>query len=654
MRIKEILLEYNLQNLLSLFSEKYKQVQKKDHSNEYESLEEFIKSIEEYSKKENKFQFIEPYMKWIVQRYVTNNLGLYEDVMSKAVPGLLRYDSLKRKNKLKSNHKDINQVKNIDQFLDVLDEYRDEDTKSISEREKEIEQNFYKNGEAELLYNDSNFKVVIPKSEKASCFFGRNTRWCTAATNSRNYFKDYNKKGPLYIIIDKKNNKRFQFHFKVKQFMDEKDKQIDLEEFKENYPVLSNLFNKIEKANYKTKFFTPHEELTNDDILKFLVSENPALSHGFKVIYKRREILKNEEFQKKYINLIKKRENYVLLIFFINFCLKENIDLDEKFIERIIMEFEENIFTDIEINRKVELDEKFYKRYRNILLKDNIRESFKKIPGLYIYIYGKKLNVLDLFDIIKFKNEIGLENFMKIFDSYEVFSYEPKIFDIVLEDIIKNKNEKEILEYYYEIITIFSYLWRVKKLSKKGENLMKEFSKIILNSEYLTNHIFYSSLVSTHYDFMDRYIKNDIEKVIISSGNIGYMKYLDLNKINLKYFLRLLEKMLEKKHHVDRFSITDSFYNEIIMNIFGKLFQKEKNIDIAFDIIRVLNEIGKSKQSMVFDIIYYNKKYKYFAEIIKTKRFVEYVKEAIAEENIKSINDELEKILKNIRSEKNI
>ncbi|MCS7317736.1 MAG: hypothetical protein NZZ41_05445 [Candidatus Dojkabacteria bacterium] len=97
MRIREILLEYNLRNLLSLFSEKYKQVQQKDHSNEYESLEEFIKSIEEPLRKENKFQFIDPYMKWIVQRYVTDNLGLYEDIISKVIPGLLTYDSLKRK-----------------------------------------------------------------------------------------------------------------------------------------------------------------------------------------------------------------------------------------------------------------------------------------------------------------------------------------------------------------------------------------------------------------------------------------------------------------------------------------------------------------------------------------------------------------------------
>ncbi|MCS7317740.1 MAG: hypothetical protein NZZ41_05465 [Candidatus Dojkabacteria bacterium] len=280
MLIKEILIEHNLQYLLSLFSDKYKQVQQKDHSNEYKSLEEFIKSIEELLRKENKFQFIDPYIKWIVQRYVTNNLGLYEDVVSKVIPGLLTYDSLKRKNKLKPIHKDINQVKNIHQLLNILDEYQDKDTKSNKEKEKKIEENFYKNGEAELIYNDSKIKIVVPKTEEASCYFGRNTRWCTAATKSDNRFYFYNEKGPLYIILDKKNNKRYQFHFPTNQFKDERDFEIDPEELGKEHPILWKIFSPIAKKE-KSLYFLP--EVTDDELIDILkTKEEPDVRRFYK------------------------------------------------------------------------------------------------------------------------------------------------------------------------------------------------------------------------------------------------------------------------------------------------------------------------------------------------------------------------------------
>ncbi|MCS7316798.1 MAG: DUF4116 domain-containing protein, partial [Candidatus Dojkabacteria bacterium] len=281
MLIRKILLKFNLRSLLLFFSEKYKQVQQKDHSNKYKSLEEFIKSIEELLRKENKFQFIEPYIKWIVQRYVTNNLGLYEDVVSRVIPRLLKYDSLKRKNKLRPNHKDISQIKNIDQLLDVLDEYQEEKTDSKSEEEKRIEQEFYSSGEAELIYDDHEIKIVIPKTERANCYFGRNTRWRTAVKYSNNYFSDYNKKGPLYIILIKKENKRYQFHFATDQFRNEQDKSINPNLLADKYPILWEIFTPIAEK-YKTIFLNknPSEESQIKSIKRwpydFIYIKNPS------------------------------------------------------------------------------------------------------------------------------------------------------------------------------------------------------------------------------------------------------------------------------------------------------------------------------------------------------------------------------------------
>ena len=48
------------------------------------------------------------------------------------------------------------------------------------------------------------FVITIPRTEKASCYIGRGTKWCTAA-KGRNYFNQYGLEGnvTLYYVIDK-------------------------------------------------------------------------------------------------------------------------------------------------------------------------------------------------------------------------------------------------------------------------------------------------------------------------------------------------------------------------------------------------------------------------------------------------------------------
>lgn len=79
--------------------------------------------------------------------------------------------------------------------------------------------------ETEFVVNDKDFKIVVPLTERSSCFWGLGTRWCTAATTSKNYFNDYNERGKLYIIILKHNGKvrKFQVQAESSQFHNEED-----------------------------------------------------------------------------------------------------------------------------------------------------------------------------------------------------------------------------------------------------------------------------------------------------------------------------------------------------------------------------------------------------------------------------------------------
>lgn len=61
--------------------------------------------------------------------------------------------------------------------------------------------------QTEVILDSEDLLVVSPKTEKASCFWGRGTQWCTAATDAENAFSQYtddNGNG-LFIFIDKKN-----------------------------------------------------------------------------------------------------------------------------------------------------------------------------------------------------------------------------------------------------------------------------------------------------------------------------------------------------------------------------------------------------------------------------------------------------------------
>lgn len=57
--------------------------------------------------------------------------------------------------------------------------------------------------ETTVVYDGPEGKIVIPRTERASIFWGRGSTWCISATKSKNYFDDYNKTAPIYIYMPK-------------------------------------------------------------------------------------------------------------------------------------------------------------------------------------------------------------------------------------------------------------------------------------------------------------------------------------------------------------------------------------------------------------------------------------------------------------------
>lgn len=108
--------------------------------------------------------------------------------------------------------------------------------------------------EVEKVYVSDRLAVLVPNSEKASCYLGKGTEWCTAATQIENYFWEYRPDGPLYVILTDKLGK-YQFHFETAQFMDEHDRSIEdsgkLTSLVKNYPELREAFSEKAKKYYE-------------------------------------------------------------------------------------------------------------------------------------------------------------------------------------------------------------------------------------------------------------------------------------------------------------------------------------------------------------------------------------------------------------------
>jgi len=172
---------------------------------------------------------------------------------------------------------DINQIKSFDDLyekLRLLEPYieKEEEKSELKAAEKD----------AEKIYNSDNYLIIIPKTREASCAYGRNTRWCTASTGSYNYFDNYDKQGPLYIIINKKTNQKHQFHFASKQYMDENDDPVEVSVFVYNNPEIKNILADLALKNENIDFvkeILPFGEIvekieTMDDLTKIKMIRN--------------------------------------------------------------------------------------------------------------------------------------------------------------------------------------------------------------------------------------------------------------------------------------------------------------------------------------------------------------------------------------------
>ena len=75
-------------------------------------------------------------------------------------------------------------------------------SESIKDYDERVRRNFRKVEGGNVVYEDDRFFIVNPLTHESSCYYGKGTKWCTAA-DSDYQFKQYNQDGKLFYILDK-------------------------------------------------------------------------------------------------------------------------------------------------------------------------------------------------------------------------------------------------------------------------------------------------------------------------------------------------------------------------------------------------------------------------------------------------------------------
>ena len=165
-------------------------------------------------------------------QYVQNLIKFYiagsrlEDLQSTAVEYLTKFQKLKARKMIPSPHNDIGRYADFRAFATAIDEYPDPESKEEMPK-----------GNAKEVYKDANVRIIAPEDEQAACYYGQGTRWCTAADNN-NMFNEYNKDGPMYILIPTKpkyNGEKYQISPHSDEYMNEQDEPLDIMDLKERF-----------------------------------------------------------------------------------------------------------------------------------------------------------------------------------------------------------------------------------------------------------------------------------------------------------------------------------------------------------------------------------------------------------------------------------
>ena len=168
-------------------------------------------------------------------------------------------------NRIPKENRDLMKLKSLGDLYSLISDFTGDNENQSTSKTQELKD--IKKNEVKKVYEDNNWLVMVPLTERASCLIGKGTQWCTAADKSNNMFDSYNKNGHLYVLVDKYEDNKYQIHFESDSLMDEEDRSITGVYFFENIADNGGL-QKYFEENIPT-FWDFIVETTVDDVYEY-------------------------------------------------------------------------------------------------------------------------------------------------------------------------------------------------------------------------------------------------------------------------------------------------------------------------------------------------------------------------------------------------
>ena len=124
------------------------------------------------------------YLDWVGKNLDVVN---FDETFGKTTEALNKFE------KISSNLPitDLSEYKSVGQLFGALSEYEGRQRRNV----KKVEG-------GNVVYDDGRYFIVNPLTHDASCYYGKGTKWCTAAETDT-HFKKYNDDGKLFYILDR-------------------------------------------------------------------------------------------------------------------------------------------------------------------------------------------------------------------------------------------------------------------------------------------------------------------------------------------------------------------------------------------------------------------------------------------------------------------
>lgn len=150
-----------------------------------------------------------------------------------------RFKELTNKNLIKGQENDIGTWINAgwDDFRDYIDQFNGATSKSASKKNMKKDRI--------LVHEDDKIRVVVPLSKEASCFYGKNTQWCTTASKDEDNYWDryfYHNRDTMFYLLPKNEDPKFsvllQADDTTKQILyTDGDAMVPFEQITERYDI---------------------------------------------------------------------------------------------------------------------------------------------------------------------------------------------------------------------------------------------------------------------------------------------------------------------------------------------------------------------------------------------------------------------------------